>query len=409
MLWLLTALSFAAPLEAHLDGALENGAAARIAALSVDAQTGAMMSARAPLLPSVTAQGTWTHNQFEAIIQIPGSPNQVTITPTDQFDIVGSVRWAILDAASWSRALGAGKDLDRAEAAAEDSTERALLTVAELYHQTRVAQASVDVANRSFEAIDAALSRARIRFSAGAATKADVLRLEAEAARASEARRSAEVERDVATRALTLLTGVFEGPDADATPRAVPTGELNLDDRPDIVAARRQVQAARSQVTAGIAGYLPSVSLFFNERGSNATGFAGQAWSYTTGAQATWALFDGLGREGRITTARAILRQAEIQAELAEDRAHNEVADTRARLSAAEAAVETARVRVEALTEAERLGRITLDAGASTVADWLLTRRDADDARLGLLRAEAQLAIAVERVRYALGEPLLGG
>ena len=57
------------------------------------------------LFPSLTTQGSWTHNEYKTEIALaPGAPTLV-ITPSDQFDAVFRLELPLLDTGRWFRAF----------------------------------------------------------------------------------------------------------------------------------------------------------------------------------------------------------------------------------------------------------------------------------------------------------------
>jgi len=85
------------------------------------------------------------------------------------------------------------------------------------------------------------------------------------------------------------------------------------------------------------------------------------------------------------------------------------VENAKDRVEAARERLAAARDERTAADEAARIARKQLDEGASMPADVALAERDAFSAAVNEIRAGADLAVAVERLRHAAGLSMLEG
>ena len=362
------------------------------------------------LLPSLTAQGSWTHNQYPTEITVaPGAPKLV-ITPSDQFDGVVRAELPLLDTGRWFRALAAGALGTAADYRDEASRDAIRRQVATTYYGYAAALAVRESAQRSLAVARAQHELQQVREKAGASTTLEVLRARAEYQRNLQT--VADTDNLVATtqRALRTLTGI--GMDENAVLPAddfSPDGSLEdlearADELPGVRAADKDAEAAGRLAWASRLAFVPSVSAQFTERFTNATGFSGHDNIYGAGLGLTWRL-DGPMVFG--TSASASQHSiAELGAErlrvAARDLIHNEWR----RLQAAMEKVTAARAQVESAQKAAQVARDRYAVGASTQIDVISAERDLFSAEVNQIQSRTDLASSHVSLRIAAGLPL---
>lgn len=404
-----SSLTHAAELDAVLDAALAHDPAIAAAAARADRAGADLTTARGRLLPSVTASGGYTRNQYPGEITVPGSTDAVVIQPVDQLDATFRLDVPLVDGPAIAATLAAARCRDAAFDGRDDDVDAALLQLVRDVHDALAARDAVAASLAALDAQTAVAVQLDQRVSAGTATRLDALRAQSDLARAQEELTSARATAAAAERRVSARTGQ---PLPDAVPaRATPAGDLEAGAlaSPSVRSAEATLSCRAAQVGEVAAGYAPRLAGFAQERLTNATGFVGEPAVWSAGVQASWTLVDGGSREGRLAAASAARREAEATLAAARQSALDTLADARDELGAATDGLTAATAREAASAEAARLAAERFGLGLATGVEVSLATRDAADAAVNLARARARYAIAVEALRVAAGRPLRGG
>ncbi|OYY72010.1 TolC family protein [Sphingomonas sp. 28-63-12] len=300
-----------------------------------------------------------------------------------------------------------------AEAAEQQVRMAALelrIRVVQAYSQAVAARqliARYDTLNR---ALDEALRQARLKFQAGDGTSTETAQAEARRAEADAGLAAAQGQLTGAMAQLAALAGHPVAIDADLPPAPTmpPTGDaavaLAMKDNPMLLAASRQVDAARARVDGVRAERLPTVGAYAEAASVRDKFFPGyKADSASLGLRARWTIFSG-GRIGaRATGAAADLRAAQADADNARlivgqqaIIAFDDVATARAVLAASEA-------RLTASEAALRGTALEVKAGVKPLLAQLDAEREAIEAQAARAAASGQLLVAAYRLRAIAG------
>lgn len=300
--------------------------------------------------------------------------------------------------------------------------QKVIHDVTEQYYQYSTARERVDLAQRALNQQKQVLAAAQARLEGGVGTSLDtaLARQAVAQARLHEVN-SQGLER---TTRLALLRAMGLSPDtplkvAEPAPDALPpaTSPLTrqalqqaLSQRPDLVAQYAAVQAARANVRASEADFLPKVFLGA-AYGYQRNGFqAGnlpqiQIPSTSNGVMVgvTLPLFDGGLRRSR-------LRAAEIDAEQAQNNLQSLQRDALNEMVAAETALQSALQSHDTAVELVKTARTAYDAALASYREGLGTLTVATEAATQLLqarqaRADARMAsqIAAANLAFATG------
>ncbi|BDG05162.1 TolC family protein [Anaeromyxobacter oryzae] len=404
------------PLDAFLRGArksspdvAESQAARREAGAEANAALG-----RA--LPGLSLRGTYTRNQFESTLQLPGPagapPSAVTITPKDLLDGTATLDVPLVDLASFAR-IASARTSARASASLEASTDlRVQALVAQDYYQL-VANAALVVSSR--QALDVARSSLRIaeqRHDAGTTTLLDVDRARAEVERNVQQLASAELDVSLVARALQSLTGI--APDLDgATPLTddlheeapLERFEAPDDQLPAIAAAIQGRIASEQAATAQRLALLPSLAASATERTTSVAGLTGRETYWQAVVGLTWtfdltSLANIRARDAAADGARAREQRTRLAAR---DDIHRAWQTVRTSIERSR----SARVQAEVSARAARLALDRYQAGTATQLDLLQAQRDAFQADAARIQADADLVNARAQLRVASGKDLL--
>src|SRR5262249_9002690 len=150
------------PLSDFLGGARRSNPDQAIAALTVAQQEGESLASLGRTLPSFSARGTYTRNQFESKIDAsqflpPGSPGggsgaALVIQPLNQLDGYLQLDAPLLDAASWARLAAQHANERAARHRATSTVLDVEKQVARSYYSLVGAEALRKSAQRSLEA-----------------------------------------------------------------------------------------------------------------------------------------------------------------------------------------------------------------------------------------------------------------
>ncbi len=404
------------PLQEFLHGARASGAD-NAEAGAVQRQAGAdAQAALGRALPRLSLRGTYTRNQYESTLELPGPgggpPTTVTLTPHDQLDGTATLDVPLIDLASFAR-IASSRTSARAAATQALSTDlRTQALVSQSYHQLVANVALVASSRRALEVARASLRIAEQRHQAGTAALLDVDRARAEVERNVQQLAASELQVSLVARALQSATGIApelqgEVVLADDLHEELPLERFQPpDDRiPSLAAAIQGRLASEQQARAQRLSLVPSLSAAVTERATDAAGLTGRE-SYWQGVVAlTWS-FD--------LTTLASIRSQEAAADAARAR------EQRARLAARDdvhrawmtvgtniARSRSARVQAEVSARAASMALDRYQVGEGTQLDLLQAQRDGFAADAARIQADADLVNSRAQLRIAAGESLL--
>lgn len=394
------------PLDAFLERSKTHSYDAREAEATTRQRESESDAAMGRLLPSFTARGVYTHNQFEAAATLPGGP-RIVIQPKNQFDAFLQLDVPIVDLSSYYRYKAAGS-VARATAEQEAATSIDVArNVAKAYYQFLGASGLVRSAKESVAAAEANAKNVAARVSAGLATELDGARAESNVERARQDVADAELLVALSARNLETLSGLAPTP-AEAFPDDDLREEAPLarwmamaSDTPQERAAREAAEAAAAGRKAARLALLPTLSGTAQERFTNATGFANRSSFYLLQLSLTWRLDYGTVATSQAQA--AAQDAARVRAEKVDRLVSDSVFDAYQRIQAGIAKSRAARAQAAAAARAAALAADRYAAGASTQLDVTQAQRDAFLAEAGRVSADADLAFARAALRLAAG------
>lgn len=306
------------------------------------------------------------------------------------------------------------RQAERGAAAARASLQRARQTAAfgaeRAFFLLVAAQEETGVAAKNLAAAKSHLRVAGQRLAARVTARFDVLRAEVQAEEALQEAVRADgnlaAARALLLQALGLSTGEFYAVAPEAAVSSRP--ELDtllaqaLEQRPDLQALARQVEAAAEGVAAARAERLPTLALaadYQYVQPESTTLFS--RWS--VGAVLSLPAFDGGRAAARRLEAEASLVQARAALDLARRQVEAEVRLAAARAASASAQVQVAERRVAQAEELARLADVRFAGGVGTATELADAKASLAMARYGLVRAHADSGIAGAEMRLAVG------
>lgn len=284
------------------------------------------------VLPSIVAQGTYTHEFLNPLSvnfagYVPpattGAPASVvavgiTTPPRDAFSVGGTATWAVLNPRGIYGIGTAEKSIDLARLSSQDQRRVIATTVVDAMLGTlsaaRVAELNRVGLRSALERL--ALTKARLEFGQGTALDVDRAQQDVASSRAAVINGDETLRR--AREALgsslgsPVALGLPRGSDLSKLEAAVAqTCRLNddLERRPDVAAARTRVDIAQRGVHDAELEFAPIVTLSSQLLYSTAPVLSPPT-TWSLGGAVTLPIYDGGARYGALKDARAALEQA---------------------------------------------------------------------------------------------------
>jgi outer membrane protein TolC len=410
------------PLSVFLKGARANSVDERVAALTVVQQNAEALTALGRSLPSLSARGVYTRNEFEAKISssqftggtsIPGLPSSesLIIQPSNQLDAYFQLDVPIIDVAGWARAHAARASARAALSSAHATVLDVEKQVARSYYQLIGAEALRAAGQRTLAAAQQNLALTRERRAEGVAIDLDVDRAATEVERARESIADANLTAELSRRALVTLTGITaEGEAAVAADDLHEEAPLeSWENRavaasPKLAASLEQRRAAESSALAAKLALVPTVTASAQEHATNAPGFFGHNYIWVLMATASWKL--DLTTLGTIRSQQAAAEIARAQAVAAGQRALDDVHESWFRVHDGIAKSRAARAEAQAAAAAAASARNRYQQGAGTQLELVQAERDAFAAEVSRIQADADLSYARASLRLDAGSAL---
>jgi outer membrane protein TolC len=408
------------PLEEFLAGARNTNSDLQVAAATIEQQEGESLAALGRALPSLTARGVYTRNEYEVRLDPSsflgsaapvGVPSQFfIIQPLNQLDATVQFDAPIIDLAAWQRVTAQHAAERAAHRRADVTMTDVQMQVARNYYQLVGARSLRQSAARTLEAALTNLGLTRTRQAGGVATDLDVNRAQAEVERAHLSISDAELTTALAGRALRTLTGVAptdiarsESDDLHAEPPLI-EWEQSATEIPSVALAAEQRRASESTSTAARLALLPTLSAGAQGRLTNATGFVGHQAIYLLTATLNWRL--DVTSFGTVRSEKAAVRVARVREDIARQAALDQIHESWSRISNGIAKSRAARAEALASTAAVERARERYREGAGTHFELVQAERDAYSAEVSRIQADADLSYARVALRLNASRPL---
>lgn len=411
---LVSTSAFAQTLKDYLDAADQANVDNRISIEQRNVAAAQYAQAWTGLFPSLSAQASWTNNQYEAVVNFPnpttGEISKLIIIPKNQLAAVFRFELPLINTQLWFNSAAAAARESSAEFRAVVTRDQIRKQVVSSYYNYVATLAVLESAKKSLGVAEAQLKLIEVRRAAGTNTDLDVVRARAEVARNQQV--VADTSAMIATgrRTLNSLT-TLQVPDSIPQPQddMRPEGELTayqdrVDQVPSVQAADKDALAARRVALGAKFAIVPVVGAQFTEQLTNATGFQGQSTLYNTGLFASWRLDVPTFMGMRATSAQEA--SAFITTEKARLNARDTIHSDWQRLRAAITKVTAANTQVEAAQRASELAKVRYEAGAATQLDVIQAERDVFAAEVSQIQSRTDLAIARLSLKISAALPL---
>ena len=383
--------------------------AARRRALAARADIG---SARADLFPQVDVQAQYTHESAPASIQIPGTPQTITVGVSDSTVTSITARQYIYTGGRLPALISQAEALYDAAVALLGSAEAdTALQVRQAFYNVLLAQANVTAQERNLSAAQSQLRDANTRFEAGVSARFDVLRAETQVSQAEQSLLEARNSVETAFVALNRAMGVPQSRRwTIVDPGLAP---LPAEPLPDLVAAARrgrgEVLAARAQAAAQEAGIniaraegLPTLSIAASYNiVSTQNPFQNSGWIISDTASLN--LFNGGRTRADVSAAQARTEEARANLEDVTQGVEQDVRQSYLNLVTSQRTMDTAETTLRQAEEAYDVATVRYQAGVGTATELADALAQLAQARANLNQARYNYNIVWARLQRALG------
>jgi outer membrane protein TolC len=414
----------------------------RLAALSLDAASASLTTARASIFPQITFNSAYTQTVRNARAAIVGSvfgqsyTYQATVNVTQTLFQGGRAFYG------WRSATHARQasqfDAQESRALLQVDVQRAYLDVLFATRMVTIQRNGLSLARERVAQVEqfstaGRASRYDLLSARVAATNFEPVVLQAVNNRALAELELRRVLNIPATQPIKLTTELDAGSAQSIVALVSDATQESPANRALLKAAELTYRARRDAVNASHAGFLPTISMFlrtgflalptepgvpwgvgrraeeFCPSGASATAICqNNGWfrDESFGLNVSWPIFDGLRAKGEMQLASAQAHIAELQWRLREEQVAIEVASARAEFERARASFEAQRTNAGEATEAFQLASLRFSRG-------LGTQLEVSDAQLALLTSQSnearsvyELHLAAAELARALGRPI---
>jgi outer membrane protein TolC len=397
-------------LDEALQAARQNNLDLKVARARMQQAQLASNRAWAAYLPTVSVGASYTR-QMEISLPLPGpaGATPVLIQPANQYGGQAEVRQAILAPSLWPAIRNAGIAEDVAELNTEHARREILFAVAQAYFGAASLQEAIRATQFLLEVNTAREADTKKRFEAGTVTKVALLRSQLDRTRAEQdlvRARNAYASAKLALATLIQRDTEFsvELPPVPSVPSAeADLAKQALEERPDVAAARRNLDLALGRRQGAWFAYAPSVGFsgLYRLNGTPAAFAPRDNWSLTLSAQ--WVLWDGGVRELNLREESARVAEASAQQKQSEARATEEVARARLEYENAQANLSKAEEALSLARETQRLTEIAFKAGVATYLEVADANAALTGAEVGAINERLQTSLAALRLLRAAG------
>ncbi len=293
------------------------------------------------------------------------------------------------------------------------------LDVSEAFYAALIAQEFVRVAKQSVSLVEKQLDIAETSLQAGAATDFDVLRAKVQLANAQsqlvQTENAAVTAKDAYKTRLNIplaedvsVKGTLEIPEKQQMP------SLNLDtlieqalkNRPEVHRTHFGEYAARKQVDAAKTRRLPDLGFFTNYQISQNERLTQMNRIWSLGFQINIPIFDGFATSAAIQQSESVLKQVQIGGAQVQTGVEFEVRNAYLNLIGAQIRIEVQREAVTQAQESVRIANLQFQNGLITTVALTDTQLALAQAEVNRLQAYHDYVVGLARLEKAIGQTL---
>lgn len=250
------------------------------------------------------------------------------------------------------------------------------------------------------------------RLDVGAALRTDLLDIQVQRIQAEDQQLRAANTLALAQEGLKMALGLDSLPYSefaalDEVTIQEPAGsELSI--RPEVAARDAYTRAARAELTAAKAAFLPSINLFATADRYQGWEFGGTNHNWTIGLTAEWAIFDGFLTHSQATEKQAYLKISEEASRMARLQASFDLISAKSSMLEATKRVAVMAQAVTLASESTTLTRQRFEQGLAITSQIINAENALVQAEVGLAQAKADRLYAIASLRRALNLPIIG-
>lgn len=302
-----------------------------LAKLTTQKKKDAFRSSWGYFLPKLNISGGLTgnfpevkFNAFKALGDLDtGATPSTVLTPKMVGTASFSINIPVIDPAAISAAMSANNALKSQQLLQKNTKETITVQAISLYFQAHLGKQNLAMTKKQLNRAAEHRDSVKERVKAGVVRLLELDRAELEVLRAKDAASKARENYKQHIGALGLLIGESDefsihAPDLQAVSIDKPPALIEdaLRNRPDYLAAKLSLAAARDARMQGYMSYLPKIAFSAAANyNSNAQGLNPNNWTGMVGLAANWNIYDGGIREANISQTAANVAQNRIQLE----------------------------------------------------------------------------------------------
>ena len=393
-----------------IDIALKNQPAIRAAQENVNAGRGRETQAVSPFLPQVNASTGYSENYaLGGAFGNSITKNYTTTVSVNQILYDFGKTGNALDAARWDT-RSYQRNMDR-------TVQDVVLNVKQAYYALLAAKKLVLVAQKTIEQTESHLKQATAFYQAGSKPRYDVTRAEVEVNSAKLGMINAKNGVRIRTISLNNAIGIEPGketeiddtlPPASAVPTLEMAQEETLRNRPEMLKAEADIEAAKYRVRAEESNYYPTVSANGAYNWTTGTAemgpFKGDLLnSWNAGVMLTVPLFQGGLTRGKISEARANMLAAEAQRDATRQSVLLEVNQSYADMESAKIRIDVMESSLQKARENLEIAQGRYEAGFGPYIEVTDAQLSAVNAETDYIQAKYDYYLAEARLLKAMG------
>lgn len=392
--------------ETAVQRALAGHPALRVAEEDAARALAQVDQARAPSLPTLSANGTFTRLDDDRRLadRLVLGKEQLSANVQVAVPLINTPRWA-----QWYRA---SKAADAVRATSDDVRRQVAVNAARAWLAVLAQRRVVDAATTARLTAKAHLDFASERLKGGVGNRLDELRAAQEFSVSTTQLENAHAALARAQDTLGQVTGsdvpvdvIAEEPTLAAPGELATSLEAFSDGRLDVRAAKVRKETLEATTRTDWMDYLPLLNAVFQPFYQNPPSLTQPLTGWQLNLVLQLPLYDGGLRYGQARERRANARSADAQLELAMKKARIEVRTAFEQVTHADLALASARNAASEAAEAMELANVAYRAGATTNLEVIDAERRARDAELQRVLAEdaarqARLDVLVASGRF---------
>lgn len=395
------------PLQEFVRAAQRNNPDNKEARATLEQRAAQTEAATAGYLPSLTVQGWYTYNQYDAVVTLPDGPT-LTISPHHGLDASLTLAVPIVNIGAWRQKQAASANEALASASQESAQINVETSVTQAYYQVLGAAAVRYAADQSLEVAETNANVVRDRVELGTASDLDYQRALADLARVKRDAATAEQEVIRSQRVLESLSRLTPQPvnrddyrEDDLHEEAplaqwlgAPSSDL-LTVKPAVLA----IEAAERGHSAARAAWIPTLAVQGQERFTNAGGFTGRSNYFTIMATATGRLDFALSPNVKAQS--AAVEAARAREDKARRAAEDAIFQAWHQVNVGLEKARAARAQVQSALLAQELANVRYAGGVATQLEVVQAQRDYFAAAVAQAQADFDLKYARALLRLA--------